>query len=86
MLVSVIAGHFDLKLGRPTKGLYSTAGLLLIMDSKTGGNVIQDLSDPDAPCLGRKPPGCQALIAEACNREKATRHKRYAANSRRARF
>ena len=34
MPVDTIAGHFDPKLGRPTKELYSMAGLLLIMEFK----------------------------------------------------
>ena len=34
MPVNIIAGHFDPKLGRPTKELYSMAGLLLIMEFK----------------------------------------------------
>jgi hypothetical protein len=34
MPVDIIAGHFDPALGRPTKELYSIAGLLLIMEFK----------------------------------------------------
>jgi hypothetical protein len=32
MLVDVISGHFDATMGRPTKELYSIAGLLLIQE------------------------------------------------------
>ncbi|MCP4342542.1 MAG: transposase [Desulfobulbaceae bacterium] len=37
--------------------------------AKTGGNVIQNPSDPDATYDGHKGPGYQAQIAEACNPE-----------------
>ncbi len=45
------------------------AGVTVEIKAKTGGNVIQNPSDPDATYDGHKGPGYQAQIAETCNPE-----------------